>query len=98
VLLPHVDRGGCGTRFTINLGEEKHSVFACSNDATELKKKIEEFRMVVCPAFGIYLSPELRFLQSDDAHTYMTRAFSRSLLDWTIKEIADFDRSVVART
>src|SRR5262249_44145735 len=53
--------------------------------------------MLVCPPFCANVSPELRFLRTDDAHINCTLEFSPVLLDTLIKDVADLERPVVAR-
>lgn len=54
--------------------------------------------MFVCPASSAYVSPELRFFRTDDARTNKVVVLSPWLLNWPVKDVADLDRSVAART
>jgi hypothetical protein len=66
--------------------------------APSCRRKIQKFRMFVCPAPRAYVGPELRLFRTDDAHRKLALVFSCGPFDGSVKDAADLDRPVVVRT
>ncbi len=86
------------TRLPVMFGEEAQTLLACCRYATEISKKIAKFGMFVRPAPCTYFTPQLRFFRRDDPRTDSTLLLGCRPLYRPTKNIAYFNRSVVAGT
>jgi hypothetical protein len=82
--------------FAVNLGKKARTLVARGEDGAKLQQRFSKFRKFLRPSPCAYVSPELGFVWSDDAHSDMAGVFGRGPLDRPIKDIADLDRPVVA--
>jgi hypothetical protein len=87
--------------FAVNLGKKARTLVASGEDGAKLQQRFPKFRKFVRPSPCAYVSPELDFVWSDDAHIDMTLGdvagvFGRGPLDRPGKNVADLDWPVVA--
>src|ERR1700676_1218738 len=93
----HTEHAGAAG-LAVHFSKKTQTLLAGGRDGAELQKKVHQFRMFVHPAPRAYVSPELGFFRSDDAHMDTALIFSRGLLHRTVKDVADLDRPVIAPT
>lgn len=88
----HASRAGG----SITFGKKAQTLLTGGDDGAEIEKEIAQFGMLVRPATGADLAPQLRFFGSNEAHLNRTRWVLSGRLDRPAKDVAEFDRAVAA--
>jgi hypothetical protein len=68
-------------RFAVNLSKKARTLVARGKDGAKLQQRFPKFWKFVRPSPCAYVSPELGFVWSDDAHSDRAGAFCRGPLD-----------------